>query len=269
MKAIKRFFSDGLLLAISFMALVPFIYMIIISLKVTNNSYDISLSLSSVTLQNYIDVITRNGFARYFFNSVVISLSGVLLNLVFSTLAAYAFAKMEFKGNDKIFLFMIMTLIIPTQVTMIPLYIIMRQLHWINTYMALILPIPTAFGVFIMRQAILGVPKELLESAKLDGCSDFKILIKIVLPLIKPALITLSIFTFMGAWNEFMWPLIVSTKDAMRTLTVGLSTMQGQHITNYGSLMAGATITFLPPFIFYLILQSKFVEGVSLSGIKG
>lgn len=269
MKVVKRFLSDSLLLAISFMALVPFIYMIIISLKITHNSYDVSLSLSSITLKNYIDVITRSGFGRYFFNSVLISLSGVVLNLIFSTLAAYAFAKMDFKGNDKIFLFMVMTLIIPTQVTMIPLYIIMKHLQWINTYMALILPIPTAFGVFIMRQAILGVPRELLESAKLDGCSDLKILIKIVLPLIKPALITLAIFTFMGAWNEFMWPLIVSTKDAMRTLTVGLATMQNQHVANYGSLMAGATITFLPPFIFYLILQSKFVEGVSLSGIKG
>ncbi len=146
---------------------------------------------------------------------------------------------MDFKGSDKLFLFMIMTLIIPSQVTMIPLYIIMKHLGWINSYLALIMPIPTAFGVFIMRQAILGVPKELLESAKIDGCSDFRILIQIVLPLIKPALITLAIFTFMGAWNEFMWPLIATTKDAMRTLTVGLSTLKTFQITNYGQMMAG------------------------------
>ncbi|HBF9958696.1 carbohydrate ABC transporter permease [Clostridioides difficile] len=269
MKTARRLLSDGLLLFIACASLVPFIYMLIISLKITYNSYSLDISFSTVTLQNYIDIFTKKGFAQYFFNTAIASFSGVLLNLVFSTLAGYSFAKMDFKGSDKLFLFMIMTLIIPSQVTMIPLYIIMKHLGWINSYLALIMPIPTAFGVFIMRQAILGVPKELLESAKIDGCSDFRILIQIVLPLIKPALITLAIFTFMGAWNEFMWPLIATTKDAMRTLTVGLSTLKTFQITNYGQMMAGATITFLPPFIFYLILQSKFVEGVSLSGIKG
>lgn len=269
MKVIRNVFGDILLLIIAGISLVPFIYMIITSLKVTYDSFSFDLSFSSLTFENYINIFSNESFLRYFFNTSIIAFSGVILSLVLSTLAAYAFAKMDFKGNDKIFLFMIMTLIVPSQVIMIPLYIIMKNLGWINTYWALILPIPSAFGVFIMRQAILNVPKELIESAKIDGCSDFKILIRIVVPLIKPALITLAIFTFMGAWNEFLWPLIVTTKDSMRTLTVGLSTIQNQYITNYGSMMAAATLTFLPPFIFYIILQSKFVEGVSLSGIKG
>lgn len=269
MKKKRKILSDTMLIVIACISIVPFLYMLVTSLKVTYNSFDFSLSLSSLTFQNYIDIFSNKSFMRYFFNSAFISVSGVLLSLIFSSLAGYAFAKMEFKGNDKIFFFMVMTLIIPSQVTMIPLYIIMKNLGWINTYWALILPIPTAFGVFIMRQAILNIPKELLESAKIDGYSDFKIFTKIVLPLIKPAIITLSIFTFMGAWNEFLWPLIVTTKTAMRTLPVGLATLQTQHVTNYGSMMAAATITFLPPFIFYLVLQSKFVEGVALSGIKG
>lgn len=269
MKLCRKIISDVSLMCIACISLIPFLYMIIISLKVTYNAFDLDLSLSSFTLDNYINILKNESFLRYFLNTSIISFSGVALNLLFSILAAYSFAKMNFKGSDKLFLFMIMTLIIPSQVTMIPLYIIMKNLGWINTYWALILPIPTAFGVFIMRQAIINIPQELLESAKIDGCTDFRILFKIVLPLIKPASITLAIFTFMGAWNEFLWPLIVTTKDSMRTLTVGMATLQNQHISNYGSMMAGATLTFLPPFIFYLILQSKFVEGVSLSGIKG
>ncbi|SHH88820.1 carbohydrate ABC transporter membrane protein 2, CUT1 family [Clostridium collagenovorans DSM 3089] len=265
----SRIFSNTILLILAGISVIPFVYMIITSLKVTYNSFDFSISLSSLTLSNYVEIFSNKNFGRYFLNSAFISVSGVILTLVFSSLAGYAFAKLEFKGNDKIFLFIVLTMIVPAQVTMVPLYIIMKYLGWLNTYWALIIPIPSAFGVFIMRQAILNVPKELLESAKIDGYSDLKILIKIVIPLVKPALITLSIFTFMGAWNSFLWPLVVTTKDAMRTLPLAMSTMQLQHINNYGSSMASATIGFLPPFIFYLILQRKFVDGVSLSGIKG
>jgi len=196
-------------------------------------------------------------------------MGGVILNVLFSSLAGFAFAKKDFPGNDKLFFYMIMTLIIPSQVTMIPLYIIMRTLGWINSYYALILPIPTAFGVFLMRQAILNVPNELMDSARIDGCSDIRIFFQIIIPLIKPAIITLTIFTFISAWNEFLWPLIMTTNDSVRTLTVGLSNMQAQYTVNYGLVMAGATLTFMPSFIVYLILQKRFVEGITLSGMKG
>lgn len=269
MKTLKSAIGNFILLVIASCMLVPFIYMLIMSFKVTYTAYNFSLSLSDFTLKNYISIFKDNNFIHYFFNSMFISISGVVLAVVFSSLAGYAFAKMDFPGNNKLFFFMIITLIIPSQVTMIPLYMIMRKLGWIDSYLALILPIPTAFGVFLMRQAILNIPKELLESAKIDGCSDFRIFFQIVLPLIKPAIITLSIFTFVGAWNEFLWPLIITTDDTVRTLTVGLSTLGAQYTVNYGLIMAGATITFIPSFIFYLILQNKFVEGVTLSGMKG
>ncbi|WP_102401144.1 carbohydrate ABC transporter permease [Haloimpatiens massiliensis] len=269
MKTLKNAIGDFILLVIVSCMLVPFIYMLIMSFKVTYTAYNFSLSLSDVTLQNYITIFKDSNFMHYFFNSMFIAISGVVLTVIFSSLAGYAFAKMDFAGNNKLFFFMIITLIIPSQVTMIPLYIIMRKLGWIDSYLALILPIPTAFGVFLMRQAILNIPKELLESAKIDGCSDFRIFFQIVLPLIKPAIITLSIFTFVGAWNEFLWPLIITTDDTVRTLTVGLSTLGAQYTVNYGLIMAGATITFIPSLIFYLILQNKFVEGVTLSGMKG
>ncbi|WP_035289468.1 carbohydrate ABC transporter permease [Clostridium sp. KNHs214] len=269
MKTLKNIICNFILLVIASCMLVPFIYMLIMSFKVTYTAYNFNLSLADVTLQNYITIFKDNNFMHYFFNSMFIALSGVILTVIFSSLAGYAFAKMDFAGNNKLFFFMIITLIIPSQVTMIPLYIIMKNLGWIDSYFALILPIPTAFGVFLMRQAILNIPKELLESAKIDGCSDIRIFFQIVLPLIKPAIITLSIFTFVGAWNEFLWPLIITTDDTVRTLTVGLSTLGAQYTVNYGLIMAGATITFIPSFIFYLILQNKFVEGVTLSGMKG
>lgn len=269
MKSLKRSIGNMILLIISGCMILPFIYMIITSFKVTYVGYKLDFSLTGLTIKNYIAIFKDNHFFRYFLNSTFVSISGVILAVSFSSLAGYAFAKMDFKGNDNIFLFMIVTLIIPSQVIMIPLYIIMRNLGWMNSYLALILPIPTAFGVFLTRQAILSIPRDLLESAKIDGCSDIRIFFQIVLPLIKPAIITLSIFTFIGAWNEFLWPLIVTTDDSMRTLTVGLSTLGAHYTINYGLIMAGATITFLPSFIFYLVLQNKFVEGVTLSGIKG
>ncbi|SHH09339.1 carbohydrate ABC transporter permease [Tepidibacter thalassicus] len=269
MKSIKRIAGDTILLVIASCMMVPFVYMVMTSLKVTYTAYNFDFSLSDITFRNYINIFRNHNFMHYFFNSTFIALGGVILNVLFSSLAGFAFAKKDFPGNEKIFFFMIMTLIIPSQVTMIPLYIIMKYLGWINTYYALILPIPTAFGVFLMRQAILNIPNDLIESARIDGCSDIRIFFQIVLPLIKPAIITLSIFTFVGAWNEFLWPLIMTTNDSVRTLTVGLSTLNAQYTVNYGLVMAGATLTFLPSFIFYLILQKKFVEGVTLSGIKG
>ncbi|MGB6127834.1 MAG: carbohydrate ABC transporter permease [Psychrilyobacter sp.] len=257
-----------LILIASFM-IIPFLYMFMTSLRVTYTAYNFKFALDDLTLKNYREIFYNTSFIIYFLNSLFISLSGVLLTVVFSSMAGYAFAKLEFRGREKIFFFMLMTLIIPSQVTLLPLYVIMRQLGWLNTYMALILPLPTAVGVFIMRQSILKVPRDLMDAARIDGCSEFRIFIEVVLPLIKPAIIALSIFTFIGAWNEFLWPLIATTSNSMRTLTVGMASMNAQYSVNYGLVMAGATMTFLPSFIFYILLQKQFEEGVALSGLKG
>lgn len=192
-----------------------------------------------------------------------------MLAVVVSCLAGYAFAKLKFPGNDLIFFLLIMTLIIPSEVIIVPLYLIMKNLDWLNTYQALILPLPTALGTFIMRQAILAVPNELLDAAKIEGCSNTRILWKIIIPLIKPSILTLSIFTFVGAWNNFLWPLVVSTESEMMTLPLILSTTKTQFEPNIGLTMACAAVNFLPPFIFYILLQSKFKEGVVLTGMKG
>lgn len=257
-----------LILIASFM-IIPFLYMFMTSLRVTYTAYNFNFALDDLTLKNYREIFYNTSFIIYFLNSLFISMSGVVLNVVFSSMAGYAFAKLEFKGREKIFFFMLLTLIIPSQVILLPLYVIMRHIGWLNTYMALILPIPTAVGVFIMRQSILKVPGDLMGAARIDGCSEFRIFMEIVLPLIKPAIIALSIFTFIGAWNEFLWPLIATTSNSMRTLTVGMASMNAQYSVNYGLVMAGATMTFLPSFIFYILLQKQFEEGVALSGLKG
>ena len=265
----KKQVGKLMLIVISGFMIIPFLYMFMTSLRVSYTAYNFKFTLDELTLGNYREIFQNTNFVIYFLNSLFISGSGVMLNVIFSSMAGYAFAKLEFRGRDKIFFFMLLTLIIPSQVTLLPLYVIMRKLGWLNTYMALILPIPTAMGVFIMRQSVLKVPKDLIDCARIDGCSEAKIFLEVVLPLIKPAIIALSIFTFIGAWNEFLWPLIATTSDSMRTLTVGMASMNAQYTVNYGLVMAGSTLTFLPSFIIYLILQKRFVEGVTLSGIKG
>jgi len=265
----KKQLGRLILIIISSFMIIPFVYMFMTSLRVTYTAYDFKFFLDDLTLKNYREIFYNTNFIIYFFNSLFISLSGVVLNIIFSSMAGYAFAKLEFKGREKIFFFMLLTLIIPSQVTLLPLYVIMRYLGWLNTYMALILPLPTAVGVFIMRQSILKVPRDLMDAARIDGCSEWRIFLEVVLPLIRPAIIALSIFTFIGSWNEFLWPLIATTSDSMRTLTVGMASMNAQYTINYGLVMAGATMTFLPSFIFYIFLQKQFEEGVALSGLKG
>lgn len=268
-KRIPNTICDIILLITTVFCVLPFFYMILMSLKSTVNAYDFSFSFKNITVQHYIKIFTTGHFFRYFLNSVAVAFGGVLLSLFCSSLAGYAFAKLKFRGNDKIFLFLMMTMVVPSEVIIVPLYLIVRGFDWLNTFQALILPLPTAFGVFIMRQAILGVPKELIESAKMDGAGDIKILWKVILPLVKSSMLTLAIFTFVGAWNNFLWPLVAVTQQEMRTLPIAVSTMKTAYDTDIGLVMAGAAVTFLPPFIFYLILQSKFQEGITMSGMKG
>lgn len=269
MKKLLRIGSDILLLGLILICVLPFVYMLLMSFRSTVNAYDFRFGISNLTIEQYVTIFEDPVFVRYFFNSVYVAGAGVILTLFTSCTAGYAFAKFRFKGNDKLFFLLILTLLVPSKAIMVPLYIVVKGLGWINTYKALILPIPTAFGVFLMRQTILGIPEELIESAKLDGASNVKILRKIILPLTRSAMMTLSIVTFIGAWNNFLWPLIVATKDEMRTLPLALTTMKTQYEIDVGLLMACAVVSFVPTFIVYLVLQSKFEEGVALSGLKG
>lgn len=268
-KLVRHGVSDVILLGVIIVSVFPFLYMFLMSFKSTINAFDFDFSPDKLTREQYVKVFEVDNFERYIFNSVFVAVAGVILTLAVCSLAGYAFAKMNFKGNDKWFLFLILTLIVPSEVIIVPLFLIARGLGWLNMYRALILPLPTALGVFIMRQAILDVPSDLIDAAKIDGCGNFKTFVRVVLPVVRSSLLALAIFTFVGAWNNFLWPLVACTKEEMKTLPLALSLMKTQYNTDVGLTMACAVINFLPPFLFYIFMQSKFKEGLTMGGVKG
>ena len=228
------------------------------------------------TLENFRDVFTLLPFPRYFLNSVIVTSAIVGLNVIFDTAAAYAFAKLRFPGRDVFFFLLLITLMVPFQVNLIPLYRIMVALNKISphlgvdTYSAMILPgMIQVFGIFLMRQFMKSIPDEILESARVDGASEFKILRSIVVPLAAPGMATLAIFTFLGAWNDFLWPLLVTNSDEIRTLPVGLALLARKNTVNWGDTMAGTALTAGPMILVFLILQRRFIEGLTAGSLKG
>ncbi|HEX5951101.1 MAG TPA: carbohydrate ABC transporter permease [Actinomycetota bacterium] len=228
------------------------------------------------TLENYRDVFTLLPFPRYFLNSMIVTSSIVGLNILFDTAAAYAFAKLRFPGRDVLFFLLLITLMVPFQVNLIPLYRIMVRLRDISpllgvgTYSAMVLPaMIQVFGIFLMRQFMRSIPDEILESARVDGASEFKILWKVVVPLAAPGIATLAIFTFLGAWNDFLWPLLVTNSDETRTLPVGLALLARKNTVNWGQTMAGTAFLAGPMILVFLILQRRFIEGLTAGSLKG
>jgi multiple sugar transport system permease protein len=225
---------------------------------------------------NYHDVFTLLPFGRFFVNSVIVSVSIVVLNIIFDTMAAYAFAKLRFPGRNLIFFLLLITLMIPFQVNLIPLYRLMVFFHEINphlgvdTYSGLIAPsMIQVFGIFLMRQFFQSVPDEVLESARCDGASEFRIIRSIVFPLALPGMATLAIFTFLAAWNDFLWPLLVTSSDEMRTLPVGVALLARRNTINWGNTMAGTTLASIPMIVVFLVLQRRFIEGLTAGAVKG
>ena len=248
-------------------AVFPLIYMLLVSLtqKIT---LDLYFNPATFNLDNYRRIFGNLNIIRNMTNSIIVTICACFFNCLFSSMAAYGFAKHRFKGREALFMLFLATMMIPGQATLIPVFTIMRQFHLLNTYFALVLPLINAFGVFLIRQFMNGVPDELIEAARIDGCGEHRIYAKIVLPLIKPVLISLTIFTFITAWNDFLWPLVVITRSEMQTVTLAMSTLKGNLTVNYGLVMAGTTLAFIPPFIMYVFLQKEFVEGIAMSGIK-
>ncbi len=258
----------AILLIAALIALFPFVYMFLVSLT-QKESLNLDFLGEELSFINYSRVINNYDLVVNIKNSLIVTISSCVLNCIFSSMAAYAFAKKKFVGNNFVFSIFVATLMIPGQVTLIPTFSMLRDLGMLNTYPALFLPIINAFGVFLIRQFMVGVPNELLESARIDGCGENRIFLSIVVPLVKPVLISLVIFTFISSWNNYLWPLVVTTDPGMNTLTLAIATLQGNYSTNYGLVMAGATLTFIFPFVLYIFLQKQFVEGIALSGIKG
>ncbi len=224
----------------------------------------------NIVWKNYPDAWNAVPFGRFFVNSLFVSITVTLGQVLTSSLAAYAFARLRFKFRDQLFLGYLATMMIPGTVTMIPVFILIKKLGWIDTYAALILPgMFSAYGTFLLRQFFLSIPKDLEESAVIDGASKLTIYWKIIMPLSKPALATLTTFVFLWVWNDFMWPLIVTNSMEMKTLPVGLSAFQGLYTTNWTLLMAAAVIVLIPVLILYVFNQRYFIKGIALSGLKG
>lgn len=220
--------------------------------------------------ENYSEIFEIFPMGRFVFNSAIVAVISTLLQVATSAMAAYAFARVRFPGRDALFLIYLATLMVPMQVIVVPLFIEMRLLGFVNTYQALILPgIVSAFGTFLLRQYFLTLPIELEEAAVIDGASRWKIFTRIVLPLSGPALATFGIFAFMASWNAFLWPLLVISDTALMTLPVGLSHLHGRYLTDWNLVMAGATVSVIPIVIVYLAAQRYVVRGIALSGVKG
>lgn len=270
------------LLAYAFLAagaaamVAPFLWMVTTSLKEPGSLFSYQRPWwedwipTQLYWQNYVLAWRAVPFARFYINSIFVTICVTVGQVVTSAMAAYAFARLNFPGRDKIFFAYLATMMVPGAVTMIPVFILLRMLGWIDTYKAVILPgIFTAYGTFLLRQFFLTLPKELEDAAKIDGCSHFGIFWKVILPLSKPALATLTTFTFMGSWLNFMWPLIVLNTHSKFTLPVGLAYFQSLHYTDWTQLMAGSLMMILPILIVFIFTQRYFVEGIKLTGIKG
>ena len=263
---------NGTLVAIALLSLAPLAWMVSVSFMPRGEaSHFPPPSLpSAATLDNYRELFATTGVARNFANSVLVAGAITLLSLLVNTMAGYAFAKLRFAGREHIFQVLLAALVVPAQVAMLPLFLLMKQLGLVNSYWGVIVPaLATVFGIFLVRQYARSIPDELIEAARIDGAGELRIFFQVVLPMLKPVLVTLAIFTFMGAWNDFMWPLIVLTDQAHYTLPVALAALSREHIMDVEMMMAGAVVTVLPVLALFLVLQRYYIQGLLLGSVKG
>ena len=269
----RRVWLYGVLVVIAVVMIFPMVWLVSTSLKGPEENLlavPPQLIPRSPTLANYVKVWRSNPFGQYFLNSTIVSVLTVALNLLLCSLAAYPLARLAFRGRETILALIVSTIMIPFQVVMIPLYILAVNLGLRNTYLGLILPyLASAFGIFLMRQAFQGVPKELEEAARMDGCSDLGIWWHVMIPATRPALITLGIFVFIGTWSEFLWPLILLDRPERYTLPLGVARLAGSFSLDWRLVAAGSVLSVLPAIIVFVLLQRFIVPTETGSGVKG
>lgn len=275
-----------LLVAIAVVMAAPFAWMLLSSFKPNQElfAYPPVWIPTKVTFEHFVNAFKYTNFARYFFNSAVVSVTATLLNLFFCSLAGYSFARLDFPGKSLIFFAVLATMMIPVYVTLIPLFILVKRFPLaggnnllgqngtglINTYWGLILPyIVSVFGVFLTRQFFSSIPTELNDAARVDGASEFAIYSRIYLPLSRPVLATLAIFSFTGVWDDFLWPLVITNSEHMRTVQLGLQIFRSQFLVDWGPLMAATLVVTLPVLLIFIFNQRHFVKGVATTGLKG
>lgn len=270
---IKKILAYTILTIGALSMILPFIWMLLTSFMTNSQifAYPPEVIPEPFKWQNYIDVNNKIPLFRYFINSLIVSIATVIGQVITCSLAAYAFARLKFKHKDILFLAFLGTMMIPPQVNIIPLFFLMRELHWVDTYWALIVPgIFGGFGIFLLRQWFLTFPSELEDAAKIDGCNPLTTFWYIALPLALPAIVTLGIFSFITSWNSFMWPLIVTNADSMKTLPVGLAAFKGsfRETTEWAQLMAASIISIIPVVIVFMLGQKYFIKGIMAGAIK-
>jgi len=253
--------------------ILPFLLMIALAFSPYEKSltYPPILMPTDLTINNFREVISSNNFLRYFINSIIISFVTTTGQILTCSMAAYAFARIEFKYKNFLFLLFLSTMMIPNQVNIVPLFSMMNKFGWINTYFALIVPgLFSAFGIFLMRQYYITLPKELEESAKIDGCSQWKIFWKIFFPISIPSIATLSIFSFITSWNSFLWPLIVINSDSLKTLPLAIASFKSsfREIVNWSLIMAGTLISIIPTLLIFIFGQKYFISGIISGSVK-
>jgi len=267
-----QFVLYALLIIGAIVALFPMLWMVSASFMPTGEAsqYPPHLLPSRITFTHYRELFTRLNLGRYLFNSTLIAVVVTAVSLVVNSMAGYAFAKLRFRGRDRTFRMLSLGLVLPVQVAMLPLFLLMKNLHLINTYWGVIIPgMASIFGIFLIRQYALSIPDDMLDAARIDGASELRIYWSVVVPGILPILATLAIWTFLATWNDFMWPLIVLSDEAHYTLPVALANLSGEHVQDTELMMAGSVLTLLPVMMVFLALQRAYIRGVMMGSVKG
>ncbi|MFD0694556.1 carbohydrate ABC transporter permease [Paenibacillus sp. GCM10027628] len=268
----RNLLSHIILLVAAVVLMFPFVWMLSGSFKDSLEVVRMPPNLIPDTFKfsNYVEITKYFPIYRFLGNSVGVAVVTTVAQIVVCAMAAFVFAKIPFRGRETLFVLYLITMMIPMQVTMTPLFIVFQKLHLTNTYLGLILPgIFSAYGTFLLRQHIMTIPDPLIEAARMDGASYVRVFMSIILPLSKPAIATLAIFAFMASWNNFLWPLIITSDKDLMTLPIGLSKLQGRWATEWNILMAGNVISFIPIFVVFLFASRYFIKGMTMSGVKG
>jgi len=268
----RSFVVNAALVVGGLITLFPLLWMVSASFMSPGEAttYPPHLVPHAATLDEYRQLFVRLSVGRAFLSSTIVAVVATLFSLLFNSMAGYAFARLRFGGRDRLFAWLLAGLVIPAQVGMLPLFLLMRSMRLVNTYWGVIIPsLASVFGIFLIRQFMLSVPQELLEAARIDGAGEVRIYWSVVMPLARPILATLAIFTFMTTWNDFMWPLIVLTDQSRYTLPVAVASLVGEHAQDVELMMAGSVITVLPVLVLFLVLQRYYIAGLMVGSVKG
>ena len=271
-RGLSGFLINALLLAGAIVTLGPLLWMVSASFMPAGQANQVPPPLlpNPPTGEHYAALFSRLRLGRYAFNSAIVAVSATVLSVLLNGMAGYAFAKLRFRGRDSLVQTLLLGLVIPTQVAMLPLFLLFKSLGLVNSLAGAIVPLTaTIFGIFLVRQYARSIPDDLLDAARIDGAGEARIFWTVVLPLLRPILVTLAIFTFMSAWNDFMWPLVILNDESNYTLPVALASLSGEHVQDTELMMAGAVLTVLPVLAVFVVLQRHYVRGLTLGGVKG